>query len=74
MKNSMYKKAIAALVAAVTLVTSLGLPLNVSANFPDQTGAWADNVVSFLPQGQADGGAISADLQNAWQAAPRKSK
>jgi hypothetical protein len=68
MKNSMYKKAIAALVAAVTLVTSLGLPLNVSANFPDQTGAWADNVVSFLPQGQADGGAISADLQNAWQA------
>lgn len=64
----MIKKSLAVLVAVMTLVTSLGISNQASANFPDGDGAWADAVVSFLPKPQADGNAIPSDLQNAWQA------
>ena len=63
-------KKIFAVMALVTMLSGSFLTnaAPASANFPDGTGAWADQVYSFLPGKTAGGTTIPADQQNAWQA------
>lgn len=55
-------------IGAVVLTSTFVAPQPVSANFPDDGGAWADEVFSFLPKLDRTGQLIPAEYQNAWQA------
>lgn len=65
----MTKKIFATLAVVTMLSGSFLTNVNpASANFPDDSGAWADQVFSFLPGKTASGTDVPADQQNAWQA------